>query len=97
MSDPAATLAAMLQQRRPDACATWLADASIAPGAPFDRAAFEIAFAGAGRRFGTEPVGPGVALTAAAGRTWSIAGWGLDEAARTLLVLGGVATVPESD
>jgi hypothetical protein len=96
VSDPAAALAAILRQRRPEAFATWLADASLAAGASFDRTAFELAFAGAGRRFGTDTIGGGITLTGASGRAWSIAGWGLDDAARALLVLGAVAVIPEA-
>ncbi|MCC6848943.1 MAG: EboA domain-containing protein [Deltaproteobacteria bacterium] len=90
-------LAALLERRRPTAFATWLADASVASGAALNRVAFEIAFASAGRRFGTAAIGSGATVAGAGGRTWSIAGWGLDEAARALLVLGGVAALPAAD
>ncbi|MCC6763569.1 MAG: EboA domain-containing protein [Deltaproteobacteria bacterium] len=85
-----------MERRRPEAFATWLADASLGPGAPFDRGAFEIAFAGAGRRFGDDAVGAGTTVSSA-GRTWSITDWGLDEAARALLVLRGVAALPAAE
>lgn len=88
MSPAAATLAAVLA----DAAEALLRDATA--GDTFDRLAFEMAFAAAGRRLGTAPLDGEASVSDDAGHTWSIAAWGRDEAARALLVLHGLARVP---
>lgn len=97
MSDAAARLGTLVDALRPGMLAPWLAEATLDGARPFDRTAFEIAFAGAGRRFGTRPLGPGATIADARGRTWSVSGWGIDEAARAALVLTIVAATPAAD
>jgi len=96
VSAAAATLAAVLTARRPGSAEALYAESSLrAP--TFDRVAFEATFASAGRRLGTEVVGPGHELADDAARRWSIAGWGLDEVGRALLLVEGVARVPANE
>ena len=75
MIPAAEALAALVAARRPDAADTWRADS------------FEVAFAAAGRRLGSVPVGDDAHITDARGRCWSIASWGLDEVARAALLI----------
>jgi hypothetical protein len=91
------TLAAILSARRPGVAEALALESSVRGADAFDRARFEAAFAAAGRRLGTEVVGPGATVTDANGRAWSIASWGLDEVGRVLLLLEALAHVPESE
>jgi len=76
------------------AVSAWLGDA-IEHAA--DRARFDAAFAGAGRRLGTAPVGrDDAAGVTAAGLAWP-AGAGLDECGRGALVIAAVAALPDDD
>jgi hypothetical protein len=97
VNDAAARLGALLEAARPGTLAPWLTDATVDGAATFDRGAFEIAFAGARRRFGTETLQSAAAIADTDGRTWSIAGWGLDEAARAVLVLRAVVAQRPDD
>jgi len=87
-----ATLADVLTAYRPGITEALYAKSTVR-GAPFDRIAFEAAFAAAGRRIGTTLVGSEYELVDARGSRWSIAGWGLDEVARALLLVEGIAHV----
>lgn len=87
MSDPATMLASAIAARRPGVVEPLLRDATVDGATTFDPTAFEIAFGAAGRRLGTEPLGADATLVDRAGAPWPIAAWGLDEAARALLVL----------
>lgn len=97
MNHAAARLGTLLDAARPGVLHPWLAEATVDGSVTFDRTAFEIAFAAAGRRFGTQPLGTEAAIADALGRTWSIAGWGADEAARAVLVLKTVDAAPVAD
>ncbi len=93
MSDAEATLTAVLDARQPGAAATLARDATVRLDDTFDRVAFEMAFAVTGRRLGTSALEGDARIADATGRTWSIAGWGLDEAGRVLLLIAGSAKV----
>jgi hypothetical protein len=73
-----------------------LRDATVR-GTAFDPIAFELTFAALGRRLGEAALGDGAAVSDDAGREWSIAGWGLDELGRALLVVAGVARLDFSE
>ena len=94
MSDPAAALAAAVGAYRPGAVATVLHEATVDAPDAFDRIAFEMAFAAAGRSLGSAALGAGTTIADATEHTWSIAGWGLDEAGRALLLLCGIGCLP---
>jgi len=70
------------------------ADATVDAGTPFDRERFETVFAATGRRLGSAPVGREAALRDDGGRTWSIAGWGVDELGRAFLLREAAARIP---
>jgi hypothetical protein len=94
---PAATaLAGLLSARRPGAADQLLHDATVADGT-FDRIAFELAFASVGRRLGEAPLGDEATVSDDAGHTWSVAGWGLDELGRALLVVASVLHVDPAE
>ncbi len=97
MSDAAATLSALVSARHAEAGAELLREATVADTATVDRVAFELAFASVGRRFGEAPLGIDARIADDAGHEWSIAGWGLDEAARGLLVVAGIAHVASAE
>ncbi len=97
MSDPAAALAAAVGAYRPGAVATVLHEATVDAPDAFDRIAFEMAFAAAGRSLGSAALGAGTTIADATERTWSIAGWGLDEAGRALLLLRGIGCLPSGE
>jgi hypothetical protein len=87
----------MLSARRPGAAARLLGEATVDGASAFDRVAFELAFAAVGRRLGETPLGEAATLTDGAAHTWSIAGWGLDELGRALLVVASTAHVPSDE
>jgi hypothetical protein len=97
VSDPAGALAAAVGTFRPGAVATVLHEATVDAPDAFDRVAFEMAFAAAGRSLGSAALGAGATIADATERTWSIAGWGLDEAGRALLLLRGIGCLPASE
>jgi hypothetical protein len=97
VSDAAAALGALIAARRPGASDALLLDATVRGPAAFDRDAFEMTFAATGRRLGTMALGDDATLGDASGRRWSIAGWGLDEAGRALLLVAGVAHLPAGE
>ncbi len=97
VSDAAATLAAAVDVGGAGSADAILRDASVDGTTGFDPTAFDMTFGAAGRRLGTAPVGGDAAATDDAGHTWPIAGWGRDEAGRALLVLRGIAMVPDAD
>jgi hypothetical protein len=87
----------LLSARRPGAAANLLHDATIDGTSAFDRVAFELAFAAAGRRLGEAPLGDRATASDDGGRAWSVAGWGLDELGRALLVVASTGHVPFDD
>lgn len=87
----------LVEAARPGTLAPWLTEATVDGARPFDRTAFEIAFAGAGRRFGTQSLGSPATIADARGHAWSITGWGVDEAARAILALKTAAAMPDAD
>ena len=95
MSDPATMLAAAIAARRPGGIEPLLRDATVDGTTAFDRIAFDIAFGAAGRRLGTEPLGDARTLVDATGASWTIASWGVDEAARALLVVRALDHLPD--
>lgn len=97
MIDPSVRLAALVEAARPDVLAAWLGESTIGGAEAFDRTSFEMSFGSATRRFGSEPVGRNATIADASGRTWSIDTWGLDEAARAVLLLRALATTPVAD
>jgi hypothetical protein len=90
VSDALTTFRAILG---PDA-AVLARDSTVHAATPYDPLRFEMAFAAAGRRLGTMPLGHGAAITDDHGHAWSIAGWGRDEAARAFLLVSAAAHVP---
>ena len=96
MSHAATALESLLSARRPGAAEHLLRDATVA-GGPFDGIAFELTFAAGGRRLGEAPLGAGASVSDDAGHTWSVAGWGLDELGRALLVVAGVARLDHDE
>lgn len=90
-------LAAIVAARRSDALSALAIDAPDDRPRPFDRADFEARFAAAARRLGTSALGAEAAIGTIDGRPWSIAGWGLDEAGRALLLLDGCAHVAAAE
>jgi diadenosine tetraphosphate (Ap4A) HIT family hydrolase len=97
VSDPAGALAAAVGAYRPGAVATVLHEATVDAPDAFDRIAFEMAFAAAGRSLGSAALGAGTTIADATEHTWSIAGWGLDEAGRVLLLLRGIGCLPPGE
>ena len=97
MTDPSLRLAALVDAARPGVLAAWLGESNVGSTTPFDRTTFEMAFGSATRRLGSQPLGRNATIGDASGRTWPIATWGLDEAARAVLLLRAVATTPIAD
>jgi len=97
VSDAAATLAAALDAVAADTAPALLRGASVDATARFDPTAFEMTFGAAGRRLGTAAVGGDAMLADGAGHQWSFAGWGRDEVGRGLLVLRGIARLPDDE
>lgn len=93
MSRAAAALGALLSARRPDLAATLQTESTVDPTTAFDPIRFERIFGAVGRRIGTAPVGADAAISDDTGRSWSIAGWGLDELARALLIVAGIERI----
>ena len=96
MSAAAATLAAVLTALRPGSAESLYDESSLRASA-FDRVAFEATFAAVGRRLGPAPVGTAHEISDDAGHRWSLAGRGLDEVGRALLLVEGVARVPANE
>jgi hypothetical protein len=97
VSAATAPLARLLAVDDPTRIAGLRAESTIDPATAFDPIAFEASFGAAGRRFGTAPVDREGTVSDDAGHTWSIAGWGSDEAARVLLLVEGMARIPPGD
>lgn len=94
MTDPSLRLATLVDAARPGVLGAWVGESTVGGAEPFDRTSLEMAFGSATRRFGSEPLGRDATIADPSGRTWSIATWGLDEAARAVLLLRAVATTP---
>ena len=75
---------------RADALAT---EATVDAASSFDPGRLEAAFAAAGRRLGTAPIGE-ASVRDDGGREWSIAGWGLDEVGRAFLLVAAAVRIP---
>ena len=97
MSEVAGTLAAIASARRPGVAEALCLESSVRGVGAFDRASFELTFAGVGRRLGVEVVGPDTSLCDETGRSWSIATWGIDDVGRALLLVEGLTHLPESE
>ena len=97
MSSAAASLQTLVAVRAGDLLTQLRAEAGLDAEGALDRTAFAAVFAGAGRRLGTAPLGAGAEISDDDGDRWSIAGWGLDEAGRALLLLTAIACVPTDD
>lgn len=93
MSTVATALAGLLAARRPDVAAAICTESTVDPATPFDAIRFEAAFGAAGRRCGTTALGGDTTISAATGPAWSIAAWGIDELARALLIVAGIARI----
>ena len=91
MSDALTTLRGILGSEAAAALAT---ESTVDAATPYDPVRFEIAFAAAGRRFGTAPVGGDASIADDRGLSWSIGSWGRDEAGRAFLLLGASARMP---
>lgn len=91
------SLRALVERRVDPGARAWLAAAVAAAGDPAARPALLEAFTGAGRRLGREALAPDPAARqalTAAGVTWPVESWGLDDAGRVVLLLAAAIRWP---